>query len=197
MTGPALPASTVDDLLAGFHPVEATVSILFDARLLAEHADLEGRLAGIRKSDVGGLAGSDEAHELADELAVLEARMDAASAPFTFRSIGRQAWRRLIGEHPPTREQARQGLDHNPDTFPVAAIAASCVAPEITVADVERLEAALNYAQFDKLWAGCLEANLGGGATPKSVAGSILRSSAALASTAAREVSRAASSSDE
>lgn len=91
-----------------------------------------------------------------------------------------------------------KNLDHNPDTFPIAAIAASAAEPAMTEDEVRRLEQALNNSQFDALWAHCLEANIGGLQAPKSVAaGTILRANAASASTAAREGSLDQSSSDE
>lgn len=192
-TNPASSPS-IDEVLAGFRPVEKTVRILLDARLADEHAELEQRLLGARRDS--GLA-NDDVPQVAARLAELEERMETEATPFTFRSVGRQKWRKLLGEHPPTAEQARDGLDHNPDTFPLAAIAASCVAPAMTVDDVVRLDAVLNVAQFDRLWAGCLSANLSGGENPKSVAGAILRSSAAPGTTASPEESLAASSSVE
>lgn len=66
---------------------------------------------------------------------------------FTFRSIGRKAYERLIEEHPPTEQQEKDAreeglaagltaqlsrLSWNADTFPPALIAAASVHPKIS-----------------------------------------------------------------
>lgn len=56
---------------------------------------------------------------------------EAGVIRFRVRSLGRKAWEELIEAHPPTPEQAAEAapdlLGWNPETFPVAALAA-CVA---------------------------------------------------------------------
>ncbi|HRE02430.1 MAG TPA: hypothetical protein PLV68_14090, partial [Ilumatobacteraceae bacterium] len=78
--------------------------------------------------------------------------------------------------HPPTKEQRQMlHLDHNPETFPAAAVAASAVDPVLTVDQAFRLQALLDQHQWDQVWHACLDANRGG-ATPKSVvAGAMAR----------------------
>jgi hypothetical protein len=64
------------------------------------------------------------------------------------RSIGRGRWERLREAHPPTEEQIADAktkmgedavLEFNPDTFPIVAIAASCIQPELTEAQVAEI----------------------------------------------------------
>jgi hypothetical protein len=107
----------------------------------------------------------------------LEAEIDAAKVEFRFQSIGHRAWADLMAAHPPTKEQLKafNRIDHNPETFPLAAIAASCVEPAMTVDDVGRLERALNDTQFNLLLVRCVEANTGGIDTPKSAAAGMIR----------------------
>ncbi len=76
-----------------------------------------------------------------------EAIVSGDVVTFTFRSIGRKAYERLIEEHPPTEAQQKDAreeglaaglsaqlsrLSWNADTFPPALIAAASVAPKIS-----------------------------------------------------------------
>lgn len=178
---------TVEDLLAEIKPRTATARILLNQDLVAEHARLDAELRSALDRDQRNGAGLDtDTPELARRVQDLEGEMDAARRPFTFKAIGRRRWQNLLMMHPPTKDQkhARPGLDHNPETFPLAAIEASCIAPVLTNEAVAALADALAVNQFDQLWAACLDANVGGsGDTPKSlVAGGIARASAAFAS---------------
>lgn len=149
---------------------EKTVKILLDQQMLVEHERLDAELLAASKAD------SEENRDplgpgLAESLVRFEAEIEAAKQQFRFRAIGKKAWADLLAQHPPTKEQVtlQPRLDHNPETFPLAAIAASCVDPKMTVEQVGKLEQALNLAQFDKLWAGCLDANVGASDSPKSL----------------------------
>ena len=192
--------TTIDDLLAEVTAREKTVRILLRQDMLAEHARLDAELVAELEIDANENRDA-VGPRLAQRLVEFEAEIEAAKRPFTFRAIGKRPWADLLADHPPTKDQlaASNGrIDHNPETFPIVAIAASCVDPKMTVAQVTRLEDAINLGQFEKLWAACLDANVGGGDSPKSfAAGPIARVSAALGITAANGASRAPSSSDE
>jgi len=102
---------------------------------------------------------------------------DDRTATFRFRGIGRLAWRRLLDEHPATDEQQQQHraaqlergvmpsqvtkLGWNADTFPPAAIAATCVEPKITEAQARKLwdSPAWNDGELDKLFSAVLLVN--------------------------------------
>jgi hypothetical protein len=155
---------------------------------------LDAQLSAADKETISG------APDLARQVQELEAEIDAAKVEFRFVSVGHRQWADLMAAHPPTREQKKLNprSDHNPETFPVAAIAASCQRPELSVEEVQRLERALNDAQFNALWAKCLEANLGGLESPKSAAaGLIARLNVGSGTIAASGESLEASSSDE
>lgn len=170
--------TTIDDLLAEIAPREKTVRILLRQDLLTEHARLDAEL--IKELKLDEIENRDPVGpDLARRLVEFEDEIEAAKRAFRFRAIGKKAWADLLALHPPTKDQknANGRLDHNPETFPVAAIAASCAEPVLTVEQVAQLEQAMNLAQFELLWAGCLDVNVGGGAdNPKSlVAGPIAR----------------------
>jgi hypothetical protein len=150
-----------------------TVRLLLRQDLLARHDELERELDAAVQGD--GLENRHpQAPNVSQQLVDLEAEIDAAKVTFKFQSIGHRAWADLMAAHPPTKEQLKafNRIDHNPETFPLAAIAASCVEPAMTVDDVGRLERALNDTQFNLLLVRCVEANTGGIDTPKSAVAS-------------------------
>ena len=171
---------TIGDILAtAENPAYVRVStarILLRQDLHDRHRKLEAELAAAMERDrqhSGDRPISDiaEAPPLAEKLVAFQDETADQWVEFRFRSIGHRAWADLLAAHPPTRDQSRAAplVDFNPDTFPVAAIAASCVEPEMTVDEAQRLDRALNQTQFDTLWTAVLDANMGGGSDPKSV----------------------------
>jgi hypothetical protein len=127
----------------------------------------------------------------------LEDQMEAAKTSFTFRAIGRKAWADLVAKHPPTKAQLKVDpqADVDPESFPVAAIAASCVEPALTLEQAQRIESAVTDVQWRVLYGACLTVNVGTSDLPKSVlAGLILQTSERSVTTAASEESPAASS---
>ena len=57
----------------------------------------------------------------------------------TLRAIGSKAYDVLVGMHPPTGEQKKEGASYNPDTFGPALIAACAVEPRITPNEAKEL----------------------------------------------------------
>ncbi len=100
----------------------------------------------------------------AERIIEIEAEMEASTIEFRFRCIGHRAWADLLRAHAPTKEQLRQdrSLDHNPETFPDAAMAASCVEPAMSVEDVARLAASplIDVTAWSRLWNACIKANV-------------------------------------
>lgn len=145
-------AVPLDHLRGKKKPVTRSVEIFIDSdvavavnRISVELAEVEERLTGGR-NDLDLQVRRDE---LKSELERLQD--DAIEAgdvvSFSFRSIGRKAYDRLIEEHPPTEEQQKNAreeglaaglspqlsrLSWNADTFPPALIAAASVDPKIT-----------------------------------------------------------------
>lgn len=153
----------------------ATARILLRQDLLTQHQQLEADLDAAIQAD-NAENRTPQAPAISQQILDLEAEIDAARIEFRFRSIGHRAWADLMAAHPPTKEQIKAlgRIDHNPETFPIAAIAASCVEPAMTVDDVAQLDRALNDTQFNLLLVRCVEANTGGVDTPKSVAAGVI-----------------------
>lgn len=181
------------------HVRKRSCRVLLRQDLTARHEELDERLRNLPQEE--SIAHVNEAVQaLVAEMDALEAEIEAALVTFTFRAVGHLRWANLMAAHPPTKEQRKENarLDHNPETFPIAAMAESCVEPEGATLDLfRRLEASsVPTTVFDTLWATCIEANLGGTGVPKSVAaGAIRRLNARSATTRAPAASPAASSS--
>lgn len=175
--------TSVDDILAqvenpAFIRV-ATGRVLLRQDLLARHKELDEALTKAIEYD--RMTNEDDTHPaIREQIDALEAEVEAAKIEFRFRSIGHKAWFDLIAKHPPTKDQKKADgrLDHDPTTFPVVAMAASCSVPEGVTEDFFRtLEKSPNVVStvFDYLWAKCIEANVGGLEDPKSVAAGVIR----------------------
>lgn len=139
-------------------PAVASASVCLDGALLAEIEQAEAELESSRKEN-DSLAGGSA--ELADRVLELHEQAKAKERRFTFASIGARKWSDLLSNHPPTKDQRKEGLDHNPDPFSRAAITASAVAPSLTTEDVEWLSDHLSLGQYRRLWTACLAANVG------------------------------------
>lgn len=195
--------TTLEDLLAEVSARETKVSVLLRQELLTASEDLDAELAAVmsERHDMIETIGP----ELAERKLALEAEIAAAHREFRFRQIAGNRWAALMAKHPPTREQRRDdGLDHNPETFPPVAIAASCIAidgtpVEFSAEQFQPIWDGMNVRERAKLWSSCFEANVGAANTnPKSLmAGPIARLSAQFGTTAAPVASPDPSSSVE
>lgn len=174
---------TVDEILeAARNPAfirAGTARILLRQDLLERFEDLDRRLDAAVKADMASGGDLDsKAPALAAELDALRDEVESAKVEFRFRAIGKRAWFDLLAAHPPTAkdlEQYGRNLDHNPRTFPAAAVAATLVDPAMTVEQVTELESVLNASQFDTLFNKAVDVNIGGIRDPKSLAAGLIR----------------------
>lgn len=185
---------TLDDFEKAHQPARATARVGFRQDLWDRHARLEAELVAAVRADTTENR-DPQAPAVAEALAALEAEIDANEKLFTFASIGRQRWTKLLAEHPPSAEHRELGSDHDPETFPPAAVAASAVDPILSIETASVMFNELNISQWNRLWSACLAANLGGGESPKSaVATAVLKRREPSSTTAPPEESLAASS---
>lgn len=162
--------SSFDEILAAAKPREAVAKILLNQDLLDQHAELDAQLAEAVSSGADVAASTD----LARQIGEIEASIEAAKVPFRFVAIGYRRWMDLLRDHPPTKKHT--GVDHNPETFPFAAVAASCADPVMTVEQVHQLVEPFSLVQWEGLWHTCLLVNRGGDQAPKSLmAGGLIR----------------------
>ena len=74
---------------------------------------------------------------------------------FRLRGIPSSAWQELLKKHPPREDDEQdQQAEFNRKTFPVAAVAACCAMPKMTVAQAEKLvDEKLTDGQWNTLFA--------------------------------------------
>ena len=169
--------------------------VLLRQDLVARHRELDEQLALAIARDATTNE-RDQAPDIARQIEALQDEIESSQVEFKFKAIGKKAWADLLAQHPPLKEHKDLRVDHNPETFPIAAMAASCVIPDGADEDFfRRLEAVLTDTQFAALWRVCVDANIGGVESPKSLAaGQILRVNERYENTVARAASPEASS---
>jgi hypothetical protein len=166
---------SLDDILDEYTPRTVTVRLLTRGDLIADLERLERELAEARMSD-DRLNEPDRAPSVARQIEEVQTEARRYEREFVFQEVGRREWTDLLAEHPPSKEQRDLGLDHNPDTFLPAGIAASCVKPVgVTVEGIAKLADKLGAGRYDLLWGACLAANRGDSRIPSSAAASVLR----------------------
>jgi hypothetical protein len=149
--------SAAAEVIAKAKARTARVALMLDGDLLAEHERLTVQFERATDADKGAIAA---------RIVDLEGAIADAEIEFVFRGLGRGQWRKLMADHPPTDEDKARGLDFNGATFPLVAMAATLIAPEFTLDELEELaDDVLTVLDFERLWAGCLKANVGSGVT--------------------------------
>lgn len=185
---------SVDDFLDDFEAPTTVVRICPRVDLRDRHAAADRALSDAVGRGSSSLA-DDGPKQLAAEVRAIEDEIEAATREFRFRALSRRRWRALLAEHHPQKPHKTEGLDFNPETFPVAAIAACAVEPEMTVEEAERLADRIPLGEFERMWGAVLQVNLGVSDAPKSVlATATLRMNGAFSTSAAHGESPEASS---
>lgn len=160
----------------------ATISVRVPLRgdLMAELESLNERFLAERVADQE--LNREPLHvATAERILAVQAEMAESEVEFRFRGIGRKPYRELLRAHPPTAEQkaeaddARMLLLFDPDTFPPALMAASCLAPQpVSVEGFQAIWDQWSEGQTTHLWRACMSVNQGSAETPpKSVTASV------------------------
>lgn len=181
----------IADLLERATPLVVEVAVCTAGDLVTRHASLMAQLDGLSKS--GSIGGNPEAVAVLEQIEAVEAEQEASTMVVKVKSVGRRAWADLLREHPPRPED--KGWDHNTDTFPVAAVAASIGVP---VEQVDALAESLPPGEWGKLWDAAAFVNAGPMPHPKVPARvtELVRANGRSSTTSASVASRAARSSD-
>lgn len=148
---------TIAALLKQVKPAQASVRLCLRGDLLGEVDLIKDELAQYDGWKPDALSDADPRKQLTERLALLEGQMREASATFTFASVGDKAWSDLLAAHPP-REGKEETFD--PTSFPIAAIAASSVAPKMTADDVRELFDVFNLSQRNTIFNATFAANV-------------------------------------
>lgn len=190
-------APTWGDLVAEHTPRTDSVTVCMRGDLVTQITDLEQQLLVARFEDER-TNGAKQAPVIARQIVDLQAEAARYDREFTFVNIGKTAWSELLADHPATPEQKAEDrtLDHNPETFPYAAVARCCTSVAGgTTADVVALADKLSAGDWNRIWNCCLGVNLGASTLPKCEgATALLQRSEPSSTTAPPEGSPAASS---
>jgi hypothetical protein len=167
----------IDDIIAKSRPAVRTVKVPVRGDLLERADELEDQLQRELVKDRTENR-KPQAHDVARQIEALREEAEAETVTFRFQAIGHKAWSDLIRAHPASKKQRDEfgrDLEYNPETFPTAAIAASCIDPDgVDEAKVAELLEAWNFSQFQKLWGACIAVNVGDTSVPFSAVGSAL-----------------------
>lgn len=152
--------SDIKDILAKITPVKAEARICLDGDLYLQRDRVRERLDALDGWEASALSDTDPRVHLRDELAAIEQRMRDAQVTFVFTAIGDRASSDLLAAHPsPKDDKGADKYAWNPQTYPVALVAAACVDPKMTVADVEALFDRCNLDQRNTLFGAAFAAN--------------------------------------
>lgn len=152
-----------------------SVTVTLRGDLVDEVDRLEAEMAEAAKVDATENR-DPVALRIAERIQDLEREAAESEVTFTFEGLGRGQMAKLTAAHPPRTDDegdvfGAEKLPWNPETFPPALLAASCVEPAELAGNVEEwteIHTEWNTGQVANLWGCCLQANNGVGITPKS-----------------------------
>lgn len=169
------------DMKAAHRNTRRSVRIPLDQAAVEEAGRLDDELPRIQRDD-DELTRDPQAPLTAERIRDLERQAAASEVLFVFEGIGRARHAKLLAEHQASDEQKKllgEYLPYNPEAFPPALLAASCVEPAELRDNVDEWRAihdTWSAGQVKALWSTCTDANGDVMETPKSA-----RASAVLA----------------
>lgn len=185
----------IAQLIATAQPRTSEVRVCARGDLVDQHAILVGSLADAEQNSKGSLAADPVVNEIATQIVAVEEEQEASTVTFVLQSVSRRVWADLLAEHPPRPQD--KGVDHNPDTFPPAVLAACSKSPKVSAAEAVQMMDVLPVAEWTKLWLGAVGLNVTATPHPKLVAATeLVRANGVSSTTAETAASLAPSSSD-
>lgn len=145
-------STTLAEMRAKFVAREKSVTLITDGGLLAEHEDLVAQLEAALVQERNSLADDGGVRDLAEQVQDLERRIAESRVTLRLRGIGRNQFRRLLDAH------ESDGEPFNPETFPVALVAACSLDPVMSTGDVESLADFITPGQWDTVFTAAWEA---------------------------------------
>lgn len=140
----------LDELIATAQPRTETVRVCARGDLVEKHAAAVAAYQAALDAD-DSLAGSHASREAAGAVQAIEAEQDAHTVSLTVRAVSRNEWADLLASNAPTKEQRRSGYPANPDTFPVAVVAACTVELAGDETKAQELAGVLHMGEWAKL----------------------------------------------
>lgn len=146
----------ISELLAGASPREVTVKVCLAGDAAGELEQVEQELGELGEWQPTSMGETNPAYELQKRLDAARQRVREASVEFRFRALGHRAYSNLLAAHP-APEGSKEPYDAG--TFLPALLAACCVEPSLTSAQVERLLDVVNDGTARALFATALAVN--------------------------------------
>ena len=146
----------ISELLEQASPREVTVRVCLAGDAAGELEALEQKLGQLGEWQPTSLGQTNPAYELQERIDAARQRVREASVEFRFRALGHRAYSNLLAAHP-----APEGVEEPYDagTFLPAVLAACCVEPSLTPAQVDRLLDVVNDGTARTLFASALAVN--------------------------------------
>lgn len=154
----------MDHLRSRKQPVTRKVTLAGDTEVATALREAQEELRRVEARNQARVteASTRQVMELQQRIDGLTAEYQETSITFTFRSIGRKRYEKLMNDHAPTDEQRAAAGDKadqilfNSDTFPMALIMESLVDPRPEDGQYEEfaswIEDDFNNAEFYELW---------------------------------------------
>lgn len=143
----------LDEVMNQARLPERSARICLRGDLQAEHDELVEKLSGLVDSsgqliddDEATLADGNPAEEINDQLKALQAQMKSSMRTVRFRALTEDKWRAFQTEH---QDKNGDVKDHNQSNADL--IAATAIAPKMTVAQVVALREKLSPPQYVEL----------------------------------------------
>jgi hypothetical protein len=146
----------ISELLAGASPRETTVQVCLAGDAGADIEALEAELGQLGEWQPTSLGERNPAVELQEQLIEARRRAREAAVTFRFRALGHRAYSNLLAAHP-APEGSKEPYDAG--TFLPAVLAACCIEPSLTPAQVDRLLDVVNDGTARTLYATALAVN--------------------------------------
>lgn len=146
----------IGELLKQASPREATIRVCLAGDVAAELEALEQELGQLGEWQPTSLAEKNPAFELQERVEECRQRVRDMSVELKFRALGHRAYSDLLAEHP-APEGSKEPYDAG--TFLPAVLAACCVEPAMTPAQVDLLLDRVNDGTARVLFATALSVN--------------------------------------
>ncbi|MFE2563026.1 hypothetical protein [Streptomyces mirabilis] len=146
----------ISELLAGASPREVTVQVCLAGDAGAELEAAEAELGQLREWQPTSLAETNPAFALQERVEAARQRVRETAVEFKFRALGHRAYSNLLAAHPAPKDSKEP---YDASTFLPAVLAACCVEPSLTPAQVDRLLDVVNDGTARTLFATALAVN--------------------------------------
>ena len=146
----------ISELLERASPREVTVRVCLAGDAAGELEALQQELGELGEWEPTSLGQVNPAYELQERLEAARQRVREASVEFRFQALGHRAYSNLLAAHP-APEGSKEPYDAG--TFLPAVLAACCVEPSLTPAQVDRLLDVVNDGTARALFAAALAVN--------------------------------------